>query len=114
MKFQHLLILLAALSCTACAGRVPADDLEPGQRAPKEIFKQSCSRCHGFNARYQALGVSESIGEWHAKDIADALRGYRDGTRTGGVLYSVMREQAQTLDDAEIDPLADYIDGLNE
>ncbi|WP_373034505.1 cytochrome c [Sulfurimonas sp.] len=76
----------------------------------KTIFNV-CSACHGQNAEKSALGKSKIIKGWDAGKIADALKGYKEGTY-GGVMKSVMVGQASKLDDEKIKAVSDYISKL--
>jgi len=74
------------------------------------VFKR-CTSCHGQKAEKAALGKSQIIAGWEVEKIKDALHGYQNGNY-GGAMKALMQAQAKTLDDQEIDALAEYISSL--
>ncbi len=75
------------------------------------LYTQKCASCHGMKAEKSALGKSQVIAGWSAKEIKDSLHGYRDGTY-GKEMKALMQGQAKALSDAEIDALSQYIPTL--
>lgn len=67
-----------------------------------------CASCHGQHGEKAALGKSQIIQGWEAGKIADALRGYKDGTY-GGAMKSIMKGQASKLSDADITAISEHI-----
>ena len=97
------------------AGLLPAGMLSNSDKTDKKKsaidakkLYVKCAGCHGDKAQKKALGVSQVIAKWDAKKIEDALNGYKSGTY-GGSMKGVMKGQANSLSDAEIKALAEYI-----
>jgi len=76
----------------------------------KAMFKV-CASCHGQNAEKAALGKSKIIKGWSVQDVTIALNGYKDGSY-GGPMKSIMKGQANKLNDEQIASLAEYISKL--
>jgi len=75
------------------------------------LFSQKCASCHGAKAEKSALNKSQIIATLSEQQIADALKGYQNGTY-GREMKAVMQGQAKGLSDAQIDALAKYISAL--
>ncbi len=75
-----------------------------------EVF-QTCVECHGASAEKSAMGKSQVIKGWSSSQIVDALNGYKAGTY-GGPLKALMKVQADKLDAASVQDVAQYISGL--
>lgn len=71
------------------------------------LFKK-CATCHGANAEKSALGKSQVIAGWSKEKIIEALNGYKDGSY-GGAMKMIMKGQASTLSDAQMDAIATFI-----
>lgn len=71
----------------------------------------TCASCHGEKAERSALGKSKIIKGWSAKQIEDALHGYKDGSY-GGAYKGIMKGQVIKLDDDNIKKLAEHISKL--
>ncbi|MDA3907552.1 MAG: c-type cytochrome [Sulfurimonas sp.] len=76
----------------------------------KAIFKV-CASCHGQKGEKVALGKSKVIKGWNPQEVKIALKGYKDGSY-GGPMKSVMKGQADKLDDEQISALGEYISKL--
>lgn len=74
------------------------------------LFKK-CASCHGQKAEKSALGKSQVIAGWDVSKIDKALHGYKDGSY-GGAMKGLMKSQVQSLNDAQITALAEYINSL--
>lgn len=74
------------------------------------LFKK-CASCHGQKAEKSALGKSQVIAGWDVSKIDKALHGYKDGSY-GGAMKGLMKSQVQSLNDAQITALAEYISSL--
>ena len=70
------------------------------QNANPQLLTLSCSGCHG--PRGHSPGPIPSIYGRTAESIAETLRGFQSGTRTG----TVMQRIAKGYSDAEIDAVA--------
>ncbi|MEN8304585.1 MAG: c-type cytochrome [Campylobacterota bacterium] len=68
-----------------------------------------CSACHGATGEKKALGKSKVIKGWEAQKTAEALNGYKDGTY-GGAMKALMKGQVSSLDDAQIEALAKFLE----
>ena len=68
-----------------------------------------CAACHGKSGEKKALGKSQAIKGWDATKTVAALNGYKDGTY-GGPMKGLMKGQVKSLDDAQIEALAKYIE----
>ncbi|ADR33462.1 cytochrome c, class I [Sulfuricurvum kujiense DSM 16994] len=75
------------------------------------LFSQKCASCHGAKAEKSALNKSQIIATLSEQQIADALKGYQNGTY-GREMKALMQGQAKGLNDAQIDALAKYISAL--
>lgn len=67
-----------------------------------------CASCHGAAAQNKALGKSQIIKGWSEERIANALKGYKNGTY-GGVMKGIMKPQVESLSDKEIEALSKHI-----
>lgn len=74
---------------------------------PKSLYIK-CAGCHGQNGQLQALGKSHVIKGWDKQKIKDALLGYKNGTY-GAAMKGVMIAQMTSLNEEEIEALAEYI-----
>ncbi len=73
-----------------------------------DIYKK-CAGCHGTTGEKKALGKSAAIKGWEAKKTVAALKGYKDGTY-GGAMKGLMKGQVSSLDDAQIEAVAKFIE----
>jgi cytochrome c553 len=78
----------------------------------KALYTKDCSNCHGKFARKSAFGKSQIIAGFSQEEIKHAIKGYQDKTY-GGSMKNLMRKQVSSLNDDEIDALANYIFSLN-
>ncbi len=74
------------------------------------LYKK-CVACHGVQGEKQALGKSKVINSMTKPELASALKGYQDGSY-GASMKALMKGQVASLDDAQIDTLADHIASL--
>jgi cytochrome c553 len=88
--------------------RVVPPGTAPASQAGRDMFKRTCSRCHGEQAlggeRYPRLA-----GQQHTYLITSLTR-YRD--RTGTRMEPEMLAMTAALHDADIRALADYLSAL--
>lgn len=103
--------------------KVPVEEVIPKETAvnkePKAVVAvvtgdsiyRACSACHGLNGEKVALGKSKIIQGWSADKVADALKGYKDGSY-GGVMKAIMKGQVSALSDNEIKLVSEYISKL--
>ena len=79
----------------------------------KSLFQDDCASCHGKHARKSAFGKSQVIANWPKENIKSAIIGYQNKTY-GGSMRNMMRQQVKSLDESEIDAIAEYITSLND
>ena len=72
------------------------------------LYKK-CSACHGASGEKKALGKSAVIKGWEAEKTVAALKGYKAGTY-GGPMKGLMKGQVMSLDDAQIEDIAKYLE----
>lgn len=97
MKKIALALLVASVSLMAADGAA--------------LYKK-CAACHGAKGEKKALGKSEVIDTWDAAKIADALKGYKAGTRNVHGMGALMKGQVAPYSDADIEAVSAYITGL--
>ena len=73
-----------------------------------KVLYKKCTGCHGQKAEKKALNKSAIIQNWDASKIANALKGYKEGTY-GGAMKGVMKGQVISMSEEEIDLLSKYI-----
>lgn len=64
-----------------------------------------CIGCHGANGEKAALGKSKVIKDMTKADFIAAMKGYQDGSY-GGAMKGLMKGQAASLSDADIEAIA--------
>jgi cytochrome c553 len=69
---------------------------------------QKCVGCHGANGEKAALGKSKIIKDMSKAEIIAAMNGYKDGSY-GGAMKGLMKGQAASLSDADIEAIANQI-----
>ncbi len=69
---------------------------------------QKCVGCHGANGEKAALGKSKVIKDMTKAEIVTAMKGYKDGSY-GGPMKGLMKGQAVSLSDADIEAIANQI-----
>lgn len=73
----------------------------------------ACTACHGPTGKGVAAAGYPALKGQHATYIAAQLRAYRAGTRTTDQAQNrMMRDVANRLTDAQIDAVAQYVQGL--
>ena len=75
------------------------------------LYKK-CAACHGAKAEKKALGKSEIIDTWDAAKIAEALDGYKAGTRNVHGMGALMKGQVAAYSEEDIQAVSAYIAGL--
>jgi len=78
----------------------------------KQLYSK-CAGCHGADGKTKALGKSEPIAGWSKPKTIDALNGYKAGTRNIHGMGAVMKGQASSLDEKQIEALGEYISKLH-
>lgn len=82
---------------------------EPSQDEGKLLF-ETCKGCHAvpnYKTNYPTYKVPK-LGGQNPQYIVDALKGYRDGTRT----HTTMHAQAATLTDEQMLAIGNYVHSL--
>ena len=75
------------------------------------LFKK-CAGCHGAKGEKKALGKSAVIGGMDVATLVEDLKEYKAGKRNAHGMGMMMKSQVQSLSDADIQALAEYIHGL--
>ena len=121
-----LLTLACALALSACGGKsegghAAADEAKASSAglpdgnidAGREFAAKGgegiapCASCHGADGNAPIDGMYPKLGGQYADYLAQALQGYRNGTRAGATA-DVMAAQAKSLSDQQIADLAAY------
>ena len=71
------------------------------------LYKK-CAACHGAKAEKKALNKSQIIQGWDKEKLANALKGYKDGSY-GGAMKGLMKGQVATYSDEDIKKVSEYI-----
>lgn len=74
--------------------------------------KYKCSICHGEKAEKRSLGVSKIISGWKEESVINAIKGYKDKSRSVYGFGSMMSGKVVSLNEKEIVALAKYISSL--
>ncbi len=75
------------------------------------LYKK-CAGCHGAKGEKKALGKSAVIGGMDVATLVEDLKQYKAGKRNAHGMGMMMKSQVQSLSDADIQALAEYIHGL--
>ncbi len=101
---MKLVIIAVAAGLAVASGAVAAADLKKGAEKAGQI----CAACHGKDGNTPIDPSYPKLGGQHADYLAQALRGYRSGTRQN----AIMAAQAKQLSTADIQNLAAYYASL--
>lgn len=74
--------------------------------------KYKCGICHGEKAEKRSLGVSKIISGWKEESVINAIKGYKDKSRSVYGFGSMMSGKVVNLNDQEVTALAKYISSL--
>jgi cytochrome c553 len=85
----------------------PAPAVEE-KKASTDVDTTACAGCHGANFEKKALGKSKIVNNMKKDEIVKALKGYKDGSY-GGAMKGMMKTQADSLDDAKIEAIANKV-----
>lgn len=101
MGFRHVsqirhLLLGASVAILSVVGEATADGL------PSTVTVEACTTCHGPDG--VSMGEMPTIAGQDANALAEALRGFRDGNRSG----TIMGRLAGPLSDDEIAAISGY------
>ncbi len=75
------------------------------------LYKK-CAGCHGAKGEKKALGKSAVIGGMDVATLVKDMKEYKAGKRNVHGMGMMMKTQMQSLSDADIQTLAEYIHGL--
>ena len=75
------------------------------------LYKK-CAGCHGAKGEKKALGKSAVIGGMDVATLVKDLKEYKAGKRNVHGMGMMMKSQVQSLSDADIQAVAEYIHGL--
>jgi len=101
---KYIVLLSVLFLFFGCSG-TPVD--------AKALYKEDCANCHGKFARKSAFGKSQVISGFSKEQIKKAIIGYQEKTY-GGSMKNLMRKQVSSLNETEIDALAQYISTIND
>jgi len=91
---------------------IPESSLSPmdaALEAGRIRYGSICAGCHGKNG--EGVGTFPRVAGKPAQELAAKLRDYRDG-KTMGEQTAIMAPNAQSLNDEDIDALANYMASL--
>jgi len=71
-----------------------------------------CKGCHGVDGKMKALGKSAVIAGQDKAAIIASMNAYKAGTKDVAGMGSLMRAQAMSMSDEDIEAVADYLSGL--
>lgn len=74
--------------------------------------KYKCGICHGEKAEKRSLGVSKIISGWKEESVINAIKGYKDKSRSVYGFGGMMSGKVVNLNEKEIVALAKYISSL--
>jgi cytochrome c553 len=78
--------------------------------APKApAVYDKCKGCHGLEGKTAALGKSAIIGGQDKQAIIASMNAYKEGTKNEVGMGSLMKGQAASLSDEEIEAIAEYL-----
>lgn len=83
----------------------------PGNAAGKEAYAK-CAGCHGADGQTKALGKANVVAGQTAAALAEALQGYKAGTRNVSGMGMLMKGQVASMDDETITAVSEYMSGL--
>jgi len=83
----------------------------PENAAGKAAYAK-CAGCHGADGKTKALGKGNPVAGQTAEALAEALHGYKAGTRNVAGMGMLMKGQVASMDDATITAVSEYISGL--
>jgi len=83
----------------------------PENAAGKAAYAK-CAGCHGADGKTKALGKSAPVAGQTKEALAEALHGYKAGTRNVAGMGMLMKGQVASMDDATIEAVAEYMAGL--
>jgi cytochrome c553 len=83
----------------------------PENTAGKEAYAK-CAGCHGVDGQTKALGKANAVAGQTAAALAEALQGYKAGTRNVSGMGMLMKGQVASMDDETITAVSEYMSGL--
>ncbi len=86
----------------------PLADLEGPQRSTRQVVRESCARCHGFDGQGRGLGAFPKLAGQSAPYLAASLDAFAEQNRFSGVMEPI----AAGLDAQERRALAQYYSSL--
>lgn len=102
----------AALKERAAAATVAATEAVTPENAAGKAAYAKCAGCHGADGKTKALGKSEVIAGQSVAALAEAINGYKAGTRNVSGMGILMKGQVASMDEATITAVSEYISGL--
>jgi len=83
----------------------------PENAAGKAAYAK-CAGCHGADGKTKALGKANPVAGQTAAALAEALHGYKAGTRNVSGMGMLMKGQVASMDDATITAVSEYMAGM--
>lgn len=80
--------------------------------SPQSIVSTVCSECHGSNMGDSGMGVSRPPNTLSQPEILEALKGYKNSTRSMYGMGSTMNEKVSDFPDSTLEELSKYIPTL--
>ena len=107
----------AAEAATALKARAAAataavsEAVAPANEVGKAAYAK-CAGCHGADGKTKALGKANVVAGQTVAALAEALHGYKAGTRNVSGMGMLMKGQVASMDDATITAVSEYMSGL--
>ena len=102
----------AALKERAAAATVAATEAVTPENAAGKAAYAKCAGCHGADGKTKALGKSEVVAGQPAAALAEAINGYKAGTRNVSGMGMLMKGQVASMDDDTITAVSEYMSGM--
>jgi cytochrome c553 len=102
----------AAVEKAAEATEVVANAGESADNAAGEAAYAKCVGCHGKDGKTQALGKSAVIAGQDVETLVTSMNEYKAGTRNVAGMGTLMKGQAASMSDEDIQAVSEYISGM--
>ena len=76
--------------------------------ASAAVNEKACTGCHGAQWEKKAMSKSKIVKDMTHAEIAEALKGYKNGTY-GGAMKGIMKGQVARYSDADLEAFAQTI-----
>ena len=95
----------------AAATAAVTEAVVPVNEAGKAAYAK-CAGCHGADGKTKALGKGNPVAGQTVAALAEALAGYKAGTRNVSGMGMLMKGQVASMDEATITAVSEYMSGL--